>query len=600
MKKTIILSFILGVLFTSCSLNETPLNGPSTGTFPSTEEEVRAGLFSAYKSLANNVQSRTPFPFRLLDEYTDIGAARASKNPKVVVKTSEESIFETQYSRMYRTAGRVHLVLDNLDNLLENGSLDEQTYNQYKSELLLIRAYVYDLGCQLWGDIPFIDHCLSLTDYLYPRTPREEVTRRILEDDLKDEMLNSLPVRWNYAEWGTGRLGRVGAYMLKARIALNWGLYEEAARCAKIALSLGDGEYSLTPLDLTFYATAEDGEPSNAPLFGFEAEKNSKEWIWALQYNILVNTHEAMYAHAPRTLNGAAGQGPTQGFIDTFQCLDGKQISESPMYDWKNPWRNRDPRLDLYTVRPDSRTMGVESNWAVTKTTVMDYILGVPINNNDAVGNKSEYGINGTTGCGGYLWRKGYDVSYRGRISNDFQDDLDIPILRFAELLLIDAEANIEMEGGDLARAADDINRIRRRVGMPDVTVSDRDGLRKALRYERTVEMCFEGLRWFDLRRWQKADAARNGSSDILLRALKGPEYAPAFSTKDKPMVFSNAIPTFDDSYIVTYDGKTFDGQPINMRVHITKNFQPGRDELWAIPQTEINTNDLMTQNPGY
>ena len=242
MKKTIILSFILGVLFTSCSLNETPLNGPSTGTFPSTEEEVRAGLFSAYKSLANNVQSRTPFPFRLLDEYTDIGAARASKNPKVVVKTSEESIFETQYSRMYRTAGRVHLVLDNLDNLLENGSLDEQTYNQYKSELLLIRAYVYDLGCQLWGDIPLIDHCLSLTDYLYPRTPREEVTRRILEDDLKDEMLNSLPVRWNYSEWGTGRLGRVGAYMLKARIALNWGLYGEAARCAKIALTLGDGE----------------------------------------------------------------------------------------------------------------------------------------------------------------------------------------------------------------------------------------------------------------------------------------------------------------------------------------------------------------------
>ena len=154
MKKIIIISFTLGVLLTSCSLKESPLNGPSTGTFPSTGEEARAGLFSAYKSLANNVQSRTPFPFKLLDEYTDIGTTRASKNPKVVVKTSEEGIFETQYSRIYKTAGRVHLVLDNLDNLLKNGSVDEQTYNQYKSELLLIRAYVYDLGCQLWGDIP--------------------------------------------------------------------------------------------------------------------------------------------------------------------------------------------------------------------------------------------------------------------------------------------------------------------------------------------------------------------------------------------------------------------------------------------------------------
>lgn len=46
--------------------------------------------------------------------------------------------------------------------------------------------------------------------------------------------------------------------------------------------------------------------------------------------------------------------------MDTFQCTDGKSIAESPLYDWQNPWKNRDPRLDLFCVRSGSRTMGIQ------------------------------------------------------------------------------------------------------------------------------------------------------------------------------------------------------------------------------------------------
>ena len=609
MKKNILLIFAAAALLcTGCSLDEYPLNGPSTGSFPSTGEEARAGVLGAYKNLANNLQQYEPFPNRWIDHLTDIGGTRIKlgqwANIKQSTMTSETTVVENTYARIYKTAGRVHLVLDNLDNLLKNGSVDENTYKQYKAELLLIRAYVYDQACQFYGAIPFIDHALTLTDYQYARTPREDVTARLLKD-LDDDLLDALPVQWSRTEWGTARLGRCAAYTLKARIALNWGLWEEAARCARKALDMGDGIYELTSVKTNYYASAADGEPDQTALFGFDAEQNSKEWMWAIQFNILAasNVHHGVYTFAPRILNGAASAGPTQSLMDSFQCTDGKSIAESPLYDWSNPWKNRDPRLDLYTVRPDSRLMGMECTYDCTKTTIKDYVANSYVNNNDAVGNKSEYGINGTSGGTGYLWRKYSDPAYYGVITGtSYEDELDVPIMRFAELLLIDAEANIEWDGGDLERAKGEIDRVRARVGMPKVEATTREALRTALRYERKVELCCEGFRWFDLRRWYTADVKRNGSSDILTKALSGPLYAPAYSSSKAPVTFSNAKPTIDESWIVTYGGDTWDGKAINMRIHQDCVFQE-RDILWPIPYTEWTTNPLIgqeNQNPGY
>lgn len=92
--------------------------------------------------------------------------------------------------------------------------------------------------------------------------------------------------------------------------------------------------------------------------------------------------------------------------MDTFQCTDGKPISESELYDWQNPWKNRDPRLDLYCVRSGSRTMGIQFSTDPADKTVYDYISGTSVTNSDVTGNKSEYGPNGIQGPGGFLWRK--------------------------------------------------------------------------------------------------------------------------------------------------------------------------------------------------
>ena len=226
MKKYIAFFALATALFTAgCSLDRIPLTGPSTGTFPASFDEAQAGVLAAYKSLANNIEQYEPFPNRWMDQLTDIGAMRTvlSKWPDYTQSTitSSYSGVEHFYARIYKSLGRIHLVLDNLDNL--RGKIEDEEYYRFKAELLCLRAYFYDWACKVYGDVPFIDHCLTLDDYAYARTPKAEVIDRIIKD-MDNELIDHLPVSWGSQTWGTARIGRVAAYALKARICLEWGL----------------------------------------------------------------------------------------------------------------------------------------------------------------------------------------------------------------------------------------------------------------------------------------------------------------------------------------------------------------------------------------
>ena len=606
MKKlfTHMVTAVLGsALIMSCTLERLPLNGPSTEGFPSTEEEALAGVYAAYKEISSNRSIISVTWWRIIDCMTDIGTYRVTSGIKDIMMSTATPSFSwstKMYSRGYSTISRIHLVLDNIDNL--KGTVSDETLDCMKAELLLMRAFYYDQLVQYFGDVPWIDHSLTLEDRYYPRTRKDTIVANIL-GDLSDEVMDALPVRWNKSTYGTTRLSRVAAYMLKARIYLNHAdlspdYMDKALEYSERAISMAkDAGHVLAEYDTTYSPDADAGEP-NCKLFSY-AGQTDDEWIWALQYNKLIENLRTVniYYIAPRVLNGASWTGPSQAFIDLFQCTDGLYINESPLYNWQDPWANRDPRLDLFCVRDGSRTMGVEYSIDITKSKVKDYHTGAMINNSDAVGNKSEYGPNGKQGPGGYLWRKGYDDAFYGNITGSStdktQDDINVGMLRLAELYLIAAEANIESAEGSLTRAAELINAVRNRAGMPDLTVSDKAGLRKALRYERTVELCDEGLRWYDLRRWGIAEKAVG--HDVM---------APGYSSEAAPRNFiSNVKPTIDDDCVVSYGDETWDGNASNLRVFQRHRFTVGRDELWPIPQEEIDSNNAISpedQNPGY
>lgn len=597
---TIVLSlFVLG----GCDLERKYLNGPDTSTFPASKAEVEAGVLATYDALANFNISSTPFT-GLEDNTTDIGVSRVNTayyNDQFKSKVALNNVVVTRYYKnFFVTIGRCNLMLDGLES--QRSNMTEEEYNAYKAELIVMRGYVQDLMCQFWGDIPYIDHTLGM-NATYTREPRAKVTAKILEC-MNDELLDYLPVRWAKKDYGSGRIGRVCAYGIKARICLNWGMYDKAAKYADKALTLAqEAGYSLEHYNSAYCgASHEEGEPSAANLFGISGHQTSEEWIWTLQYDraITGNTHNSGYYNAPRTLGGCSYFGPTQAFMDAVQCTDGKSILESPLYDYTQPWKNRDPRLDLFCVRPGSRILGVqfETNPSIKK--VMNYNTEKEIANSSATGTKSEYGTNGKKGPGGYLWRKFSDITEL--INNNYSFGtksicvLPFPLMRLSELYLIRAEANIEKGGGDLALAKSDIELVRSKADMPALTATatDQAGLRSALRYERMVELCNEGFRWFDIRRWKGVE---DPTKPLASEILNGPIYAPAFDG-----TLSNAKPVkIDENWHTVYaEGSTWDGSDkINLRVYATAEYISPKNDLWPIPEDELAAIKLQ-QNEGY
>ena len=241
MKRNTFFSILTAVACTlgmsSCSLDYEPKNGPSSGNFPANITEAEYGLYAAYKSLSTFDASSMAW-WKVADNITDLGVTRVnvSKFTELVTSaaTGENAVSVKIYNTIYNVVSRVNLVLDGLDNLEGTASAEEVA--ALRNELLCLRAFCYDMGCQYFGAMPYIDHSLSLTDNQYPRMPREEVTAKLLAD-LSDENIETLPLRHNQSQFGTARIGQVAAYGLRARIALEWGDYELAASSAAKALA---------------------------------------------------------------------------------------------------------------------------------------------------------------------------------------------------------------------------------------------------------------------------------------------------------------------------------------------------------------------------
>lgn len=566
----------------SCSIDRTSLNGPSTGTFPANAKEAEMGLFGAYQSLSQLDASSTPI-WHVMDNITDIGYARPGTNytsPITSAITTDNALAVKPWQYHYRTIARCHTVLDNLERLKK--SMTEQAYKQLDAELRFIRAYCYSQLIELYGDVPLLKHSVDLTNANVPQAPKQEIEQFLLDE--LTAIADNLPV--SQAQYGRVRASRVAAYMLKARVALYAKKFQEATQAANSALTLSAGVHDLTPFNNTIEFAGKDhsvGEPNISNIFGHEGFKNSKEWIWVAEYNMSVpgNTHNQQYYSASRLGKGVCYWGPTQDLINTFQAKDGLPITESPLYDASKPFENRDPRLDMYCVRPNARFVGYQFEPNKSFSTVRNYwpVINGQSSTPSSVANADA--TNAFRSFSGYLWRKPVDIADFASTSVSGVSDLNVGIFRFAELLLIYAEAKIEANEIDNT-VYEAINRVRRRAHMPDLPEGlTQAQLRKALRYERKVELANDGLRWYDLRRWGIAKTVMNGY---------------IYLNRDAKPWTKQVLIGFDDNYTPIYNHaeaiKYFTTQEVV--------FRENKDERWPIPKSELDANNKLVPNPGY
>lgn len=532
-------------------LERYPLDSPSDETFITNEAELEMAVTGVYNALWYSF-SGTPFSL-VLDYTSDIGWDRNTNDMQVLalgVGNPDNTFVSDVWKHFYAGISRCNNILDKAEGI--RGIVPEDKFNQLVAETRFFRAYYYFYLNELYGGVPLVTHMLTLEESQTPRSTKEEVTNFILSElDLaKPHLLKDTHAT------NRGRVNLASALALTSRVALYNERWEDAAAAAKEVMSLGT------------YTLHDDF----SELFSYAGE-TSKEIILSAQYEQGLQVHAISNQFFSRLAKGFSGKIPVQSMVDSYECLDGKPIDQSEMYDPKKPFENRDPRLTQTIVLPQTRFIGYMFE------THPDSLMTWNFNTTPATRVSNTDVTNAYATFSGYLWRKYADIADRDSPANS---DIDIILFRYAEVLLNYAEAKIEANQIDQS-VYDAINMVRQRpsVEMPPIEAGKtQQELRSAVRKERKYELAAEGLRLFDIKRWKIAHQVMPGK---LRGRIRGELLASA------PSIDENGTPNYDN---VANQGK--------MRVIETRTYDADRDYLWPIPRLEMEVNTSLEQNPNY
>lgn len=542
MKKylSIIAAALLMGSFSSCSdfLDRYPLEELSDESFWKTEKDAEMAVSNLYNVL----------PTWDVDEA--INSDDAVHGIKWAAGNQSKGVYDPSdygWSGEYGYIRQANLILEKIQEM----DLSEDAYKKLEGQARFFRAYTYFTLIRSFGAVPYIDKPLELTDVEnITRTPKDEVYAKVMEDF--DIAIADLPVQWD--ETNSGRITKGAAMAMKARAALYYNNWQTAMDEAKKVMDLG--QYELYDKDNT---------GRYKELF-WEVADGCDEFILSVQFNAPTRTHYLIGWECFPTL-GWGGLNPTQSLVDAFEDINGAPIANSTIYDSTNPFANRDPRLEV-NVLHDGETM-----YGVT-------IKVAPLSSSGNTG----IGQHGDATATGYYQQKWLDPSIDPQ-STGWDMGKDWVVIRYAEVLLTYAEAKNELSPLDPS-AFDAVNQVRRRVGMPDLQNTDptkptycgtQDDLRKRIWNEWRVEFALEGgKRQWDIRRWGIAKDVLNAPFEGLRYTLVDDPNAPKGDNGKKCILYV--------------------GEPLKL----TGSHYEDHNYLLPIPQTEIDLNPKLEQNPGY
>ena len=354
-----------------------------------------------------------------------------------------------------------------------------------RAEARVLNAYMYFELLKRFGGVPLPDKLYSLESHPdMERSTYDQVVTHIVGEI--DEVLDNdeLEDDWYaYDQKQYGRFTQGAALALKSRILLyraspqnnpsgDTERWEEAAQAAHDVIGLS--KYAL------------EGNYGN--LFSGTASHQSKEVI--LAYMTGANNTPETDNYPISTNGGKTGTCPSANLVDAYENADGTPFDWNSLPPGADPYAGRDPRLQYSIVVNDSQWNG---------RTMQCYDGGA-----------DGSGVTQATTTGYYLKKFLTD----GLDLEKSQTSVHSWILfRYAEILLNYAEAMNEAYGpdadpfGDGKTARWAVNEVRGRVGMPPVTASDETEMRNRIKHERRIELAFEDHRFWDVRRWGKADA---------------------------------------------------------------------------------------------
>lgn len=520
----ILIALYFCTLLTSCNdfLEKAPLSQVSMETFWTSEEQAEMWVNNLYSFGGASMNGLGGVHVTTQEAYSDNAYGRATDALNNIANgTFQPNDARVENAWNYTNIRLCHEFFGNIDRV---PGLSESKRKELTGQVKFFLAYEYFKLITRFRDVPLITKVVSIAESDVSVTPKAQVLEYLLQQ--LDEAIEALPLTW--PENQTGKITKGAALFLKTRVLLYNERWSEAAAAAAQVMDLGI--YSLHPRFNELYLTA------------FNNRKNGV--ILELQYVENVKTHDISLRFAPVLYNAHALILPSPELVSSFEMIDGYSITESPLYDPKKPFDNRDPRFydtflwhgqTLNETYPPLDLTGTEANFAFT-----------------------------------YMYFKKGIVDFRNRFR---PMHLNWNLFRYADLLLMYAEARNEASGPDES-VYQALDQVRLRAGMPPADrqrYPDQSALRNFIRNERRVELAGEGLRYDDIVRWKIADKVLN----VQLKSMDLSQW------EDGP--------------------KKPDGSPFLVEKNVqVRTFDPARHYVWPIPQSAIDQSTKLEQHPEW
>jgi hypothetical protein len=495
--------------------------------------------------------------------------------------SSVNSLSHARWALCYNGIQRANSVMNVLKKVPE-GSISSEKIKQIKAEAVFLRAVLHFELAKVYLNVPYVDESITFNDGNY-NVPNNESIWPKIEADFKFAIDNLAPTNADRA-----RANNWAAKGFLAKVYMQQHKYSEALPLLKDVIDNGvtTGGQKLA-LNILYFNN-------------FDAKKkNSSESLFAAQMAVfdagLSSNGTAGMCVAVPLVPGCEGSGfvgITRATINTFKT---DAATGLPLFDTYNDFDLPDNAYikddELFT--PYTGTLDSRLDQSVMRRGIPLLDWGMP---------KSAWCFNKIIQSP-YMMKKylhyqvDRDVLARS-IGWTYISSINYEMMRFSDVLLLAAEC--EVEAGSLAKAEEYVNMIRARAANPDnwvktyvdpnnpkagftgtpaanykvglysgqFSANGKEYARKAYRFERRLELAFEGHYFTDLQRWDKGTGYM---ADEINKTIQHEMLQPA-------------------------------GHAPNL---IGAQFVKGKHELFPIPQAQIdassiNGNPTLTQNPGY
>ena len=567
-------------LMQSCDLNLTPESSLSPETYYTKAVDLE---------LATN-------RFYLLEP--DFESIDLEPSDLVIDKGTTNSLYYTNLRPVPGSGGGWSWgTLRHINYYLQNSSncRDLDARREYDAVARFWRAWFYFDKVKRYGDVPWHNEPIASGDTELLNKPRD--SRALVVDSI----LADLDYAGRYLpETSDGfHLNRDIAVAFRSRVCLFEGTFRkyhdgdvfnpdhlpwqdlltEAARAARQVM------------DSRRYSIVKTGDTPYYSLFVAE-EANKSEYIFARSYGgtISSDVNDSPFS------GGGNKPGATKALVASYLMSDGSRFTDIPGWETMEipeEFKDRDPRLTQTVAGPGFK------NWAT--------------------GERLDYKTLYSETC--YPMVKNVQGP-----ANKESSTQDMPIIRYAEMLLNYAEARAELGTLTQDDLDETIGLLRGRVGMPGLDMAAANahpdpflssaeygyvhvtgankGVILEIRRERAIELVKEGLRWPDLMRWREGQRIAHEFTGAYFKGagsydLDGDGKKDFAIYKDRPVRVPGVTSKKIGSDIYLTDGDNARGYVIGL-YGITHAFNEERDYLFPLPSDDIQLTGTLTQNPGW